>query len=102
MAQFAVYRNPRRSAEHAPYLVDVQSDITQTQLRVVVPLVKPDYFGPAARTLNPVLKVQGESFVLSPAEIGSLPIKQLGPSTADLRAARQEIMAALDFLLHGF
>ena len=102
MSQFAVYRNPRRSAEHAPYLVEVQSELAQTQLRVVVPLVNPDYFGPPARTLNPVVKVEGKHYVLSPAEIGSLPRKQLGSSVADLRSARPEIMAALDFLLHGF
>jgi toxin CcdB len=103
MPQLAVYRNPRpRSAEHAPYLLEVQSDLVQTQLRVVVPLVTPDYFGPPARTLNPVLRVQGASYVLSPAEIGSLPRQQLGMPVADLRDARQEIMAALDFMLHGF
>lgn len=102
MPQLAVYRNPRRSAEHAPFLVDVQSDLVQTQLRVVVPLVKPDYFGPAARTLNPLVQVQAVGYVLSPAEIGSLPSKDLGVPVADLRDLRQEIMAALDFLLQGF
>lgn len=103
MAQLSVYRNPRpRSAEHAPFLVDVQSDLVQTQLRVVVPLVKPDYFGPVARTLNPVVKVGAMTLVLSPAEIGSLPVKDLGAAVADLRGSRQEVMAALDFLLQGF
>lgn len=102
MPQLAVYRNPRRSAEHAPYLVEVQSDLAPTELRVVVPLVNPSYFGPAARTLNPVVRVHGENYVLSPTEIGSLPRKHLGTAVADLRDARQEIMAALDFLLHGF
>jgi toxin CcdB len=102
MSQLAVYRNPRRSAEHAPFLVEVQSDLAQTQLRVIVPLVNPDYFGPPARTLNPVVRIEGASYVLSPAEIGSLPRKQLGSAVADLRESRQEIMAALDFLLNGF
>jgi len=103
MPQLAVYRNPRpRSAEHAPYLLEVQSDLVPTQMCVVVPLVNPDYFGPAARTLNPLVTVQGEPYVVSPVEIGSLPRKQLGAPLADLRASRQEIMAALDFLLQGF
>lgn len=102
MPQLSVYRNPRRSAEHAPFLVDVQSDLVQTHLRVVVPLVNPDYFGPAARTLNPIVQVQAARYVLSPAEIGSLPSKDLGAAVADLNESRQEIMAALDFLLQGF
>lgn len=101
MPQFAVYRNPRRSAEHAPYLLEVQSDLVPDKMCVVVPLVKPDYFGPPARTLNPVVSVLGTSFVVSPIEIGSLPRNQLGAPLADLRGARQEVMAALDFLLTG-
>lgn len=102
MPQLAVYRNPRRSAEHAPYLLDVQSDLVPTDLRVVVPLVNPSYFGPPARTLNPTVRVQGQNYVLSPTEIGSLPRKQLGVAVADLREARPDIMAALDFMLNGF
>jgi toxin CcdB len=99
--QFAVYRNPRRSAQHAPYLVEVQSELVPTQMRVVVPLVNPEYFGPAARTLNPTVVVDGVSYVMSPTEIGSLPQQQLGVPVGDLRSSRQEIMAALDFLLTG-
>jgi len=49
MAQFSVYRNPRASARHAPYLLDVQSDVVNAGLRVVVPLVDPGYFGPRAK-----------------------------------------------------
>lgn len=102
MAQLSVYRNLRRSAEHAPYLVEVHSELVPSELRVVIPLVDPDYFGPTARTLNPVLRVAGANYVLSPAEIGSLPRKQLGAPVADLRESRQEIMAAVDFLFNGF
>ena len=101
MPQFHVYRNPRASARHAPYLLDVQSDLIVSHVRVVVPLVTHQYFGPAARTLNPVLVVQDKDYVLSPAEIGSLPIKQLGAPVADLGASRYDIIAALDFLFCG-
>ena len=102
MSQFAVYRNPRRSAQHAPYLLEVQSDLAPTQMRVVVPLVNPDYFGPPARTLNPTVTVGGASYVMSPTEIGSLPRRQLGTPVDDLRNFRQEIMAAIDFMFTGF
>jgi toxin CcdB len=102
VAQFAVYRNPRKSAQHAPYLLEVHSDLVPTQLRVVVPLVNPHYFGPAARTLNPSLTVAGASYVMSPTEIGSLPRQQLGEPVANLRDARDQILAAIDFMLQGF
>lgn len=101
MAQFSVYRNPRRGAEHAPFLLEIQSDLVPTLMRVVVPLVKPDYFGPAARTLNPVLVVEGQRYVMAPTEVGSLPQKQLGLPITDLRHSRQEIMGAIDFMLTG-
>lgn len=101
MAQFGVHRNPHASARHAPYLLDVQSDMIDTRLRVVVPLVRPGYFGPRATRLNPELQVLGESFVLSPMEIGSLPLTQLGLPVARLDAHRYDITAALDCLFHG-
>lgn len=102
MPQFSVHRNPRTSALHAPYLLDVQSDFVETGTRVVVPLVRPDYFGPRATRLNPTVLVAGELFVLSPAEIGALPATQLGTTVATLETQRYEITAALDFLLTGY
>lgn len=101
MAQFSVYRNPRASARHAPYLLDVQTDLFSSPLRVVIPLVRLDYFGPPARRLNPVFAVEGESFVLSPNEIGSLPTKMLGAPVCSLAASRSDITNAMDFLLLG-
>ncbi|HSW13223.1 MAG TPA: CcdB family protein [Solimonas sp.] len=102
MAQFSVYRNPRPSARHAPYLLDVQSEVVNTGLRVVVPLVNAEYFGPCARRLNPLIEVSGSSYVLSPAEIGSLPLNVLGPAVASATTMRQEILDALDFLITGY
>lgn len=102
MAQFSVYRNPRPAARHAPFLLEVQSELVPTVMRVVVPLVRPDYFGPAARTLNPVLVVEGDPYVMAPTEIGSLPRQQLGTPVGDLRHSRQEILGAIDFMLNGF
>ncbi|PPE75039.1 plasmid maintenance protein CcdB [Solimonas fluminis] len=102
MAQFSVYRNPRASARHAPYLLDVQSDVVNAGLRVVVPLVDPGYFGPRAKRLNPLIEVSGADYVLSPAEIGSLPLAQLGAAVAHAGAVRQDILDALDFLLTGY
>lgn len=101
MSQFHAYRNPRASAKHAPFLLDVQSDLIVARLRVVIPLVTKAYFGSCARTLNPLLQVKGKPLVLSPAEIGSLPASALGDAVADLRDSRYEILAALDFLFHG-
>jgi toxin CcdB len=102
MSQFSVYRNLRASARHAPYLLDVQSDIVDYDLRVVVPLVTPDYFGPRAQRLNPLIEVSGAHYVLSPTEIGSLPRAVLGTAVAEVSGARQDVLDALDFLITGY
>lgn len=103
MGRFAVYRNPRpASRKHAPFLLDVQSDLVNAGLRVVVPLVETDYFGAPIRHLNPVLRVRGHGYVLSPLEIGSLPVSILKEPVASLAAEQDEIMDAIDFMLRGF
>ncbi|MGQ0697984.1 MAG: CcdB family protein [Panacagrimonas sp.] len=103
MARFSIYRNPRpKSRLHAPFLLDVQSDLVSTRLRVVIPLIEPEYFGPPIRNLNPVLAVQGRKFVLSPVEIGSLPLADLKEPVASLAAQADEILNAIDFMLRGF
>lgn len=102
MAQFSVYRNPRPSARHAPYLLEVQSDVVDSDLRVVVPLVTVDYFGPRAQRLNPLIKVAGMAYVMSPSEIGSLSRKLLGAAVANASTARQDILDALDFSITGY
>jgi toxin CcdB len=103
MGRFSVYRNPRPgSRQHAPYLLDVQSDLINTRLRVVIPLVQPDYFGPPIRHLNPVLQVLGQKFILSPLEIGSLKLADLGKPATNLAAESDAILNAIDFMHRGF
>lgn len=102
MARFDVYRNPRRSASHAPYLLDVQCDWLHTGLRVVVPLVRPEYHGPPMKKLNPTVQVDGSPFVVSPSEIGSIPDSELHKPIANVAADRDALVAALDFLFQGY
>jgi len=103
MPQFQVYRNPgTRSAERAPYVLDIQSDLVSVKSRVMVLLVKPAHFGPRMRGLNPLLTVNGDSVVMSPTEIGSIASRRLGEPVANLSPHRQEITAALDLLFTGF
>lgn len=102
MARFDVYRNPRRSAAHAPYLLDVQCDWLRTGLRVVVPLVKPEYHGPQMKKLNPMVQVDGDDFIVSPSEIGSIPDGDLHKPVGNLAADREALVSALDFLFQGY
>jgi toxin CcdB len=102
MAQFQVYRNPSRTtADRAPYLLDVQSDLVSVKARVIVMLVTPQYFGERMRHLNPVLSVNGQDLVMSPSEIGAIQERHLGPPVSDLGSQRSVITAAMAFLLTG-
>lgn len=102
MAQFLVYKNPRASKVNAPYLLDVQTDLVHLATRVVVPLAKPQVFGPPAKRLNPILKVAGNNYVMVTSEIANLPLRELRDAVADLNHEREAIRNALDLLLIGF
>lgn len=102
MPQFFVYKNPRASKVNAPYLLDVQTDLLNLATRAVVPLAKPQVFGPPVKRLHPVLKVAGHNYVMVTSEIANLPTRELREPVADLNAEREAIRNALDLLLIGF
>ena len=82
--------------------MDLQCDWLRTGLRVVVPLVKPEYHGPQMKKLNPMVQVEGDDFIVSPSEIGSIPDGELHKPVGNLAADREALVAALDFLFQGY
>ncbi len=103
MAQFDVYRNPTPASKYVPYLLDVQSDLLGgIDTRVVVPLFHAKAFGPVSQRLNPTFDIEGNSVVMSTAELaGVLPLA-LGKKIGSLADRRDEIRDALDFVFQGF
>ncbi len=104
MAQFDVYENPNPdSGDSIPYLLDVQADLLdQLATRVVVPLVKVEIMGKAARHLNPTFTIEQTPVVMSTTELAGVNLRNLGRKICSLREMRSEILAALDFLFTGF
>jgi toxin CcdB len=105
MAQFAVYRNRNTHTKALfPLLVDVQTDLLDELLtRVVIPLSKaPALTRKPARVLAPVLRLEGEEYVLMTPELAGIPRSALGVPVGSLAAQRDTILAAMDFLLAGF
>jgi len=101
MAQFDVYvNNNEASVEFFPYLLDVQHNLLSSlKTRVVVPLgvdIEP------IRHLNPKFKIDGESVVMSTADMAGVPLSSLGEQVDNLEENRNEIIDALDFLVNGF
>ncbi len=104
MAQFDIYSNPNpRSRRTVPYLLDVQSDLLSgLATRAVVPLMRAGEIKKPATHLNPQFIVQGTKVVMSTAELAGVPSEALGEIIGSLKSRRDEIVAALDFLITGY
>lgn len=103
MAQFDVYRNPNRSAAGTiPFLLDVQSGfLSDLATRIVVPLAKDSDSAKPMRRLNPRLRVEARDVVMMTDWMAAVRTAALGAPVASLAARRDDIIAALDFLITG-
>lgn len=104
MAQFTIYRNQNaRTKTRIPLLLDVQSDlVSDLGTRVVIPLAWTTAFkGKVLRTLTLVVEIAGKSYLVLTPQLAGIAQKELGPPVADISARRDEIIAALDFLISG-
>lgn len=104
MAQFDVYQNNEPESNSAiPFLLDIQNELHETlTTRVVVPLVSIFAAKEELRKLCPKFKIHGRDVLMSTPEAASYPLKDLGPKLLSLTDHRDEILAAIDFLLSGF
>ena len=101
MPQFDVYKNPRGGA--FPLVIDVQSEVlTRLDTRVVVPLMPLKRYGARPITrLNPTVKIDRVEYVLVFQELAAVPAAALAMPVANLRARRDELVAAVDLLFTG-
>lgn len=104
MAQFEIHKNknPRTKAVY-PYLVDVQSDLLRDlQTRVVVPLTRASAIAKRPiRDLTPMVDVDGQKFAMLIPQMAGIARMELGQSVGTLGGYRDEIVAAIDFLITG-
>jgi toxin CcdB len=99
MARFDVFRNP----DGEGYLLDVQADLLgNLNTRVVVPLLPSAMAPKAAKTLNPCFELAGETVVMATQFMAAVPAPLLRMPVTGLQAQRDEIVAAIDFLMQGF
>jgi toxin CcdB len=82
--------------------VDIQSDaLSLLNTRVVVPLMRPEDAPAPGRQLNPIIPVNGETYLLVTQYMGAAPLASLGPVVGSLRHMDHRISLALDLILHG-
>lgn len=105
MARFDVYRNNGAHAADTPFLLDVQSDLLSgLDTRIVIPLRRRDRFPGVAIPANlvPVFEIDGVDCMMETPKLAAVPLRMLKAPVASLKERQFDIVAALDFLFHGF
>lgn len=102
--QFTVYGNTGKSTVY-PLLLDVTSDIIgQLNRRIVIPLLPVGRY-PAGRRpdrLVPVIRLTDDKeYAVMTHELASVPVQALGAVFCDAAQYRNQIKAAIDFLIDG-
>jgi len=103
MVQFDLHRSPKGLDSSAPYLLVLQSDLTDALSTVVVaPVRAASKQQPPIGRLQVVIPHAGKPHVLWVQELVSVPRRLLGPKVATWSAHRDDIVAALDLLFTGY
>jgi toxin CcdB len=87
----------------AGYVVDIQSRLLdEMATRVVIPLLARHAAPPVpAKTLNPIIWIEGSEYVLMTQNIATVPVTQLRMPVGTLVPHRDQIVRAIDTLLSG-
>ncbi|MER5115011.1 CcdB family protein [Serratia marcescens] len=101
--QFTVYDNTYPTSAY-PYLLDVQSDLIDAlSTRLMIPLYALDNVRvKISARLCPEIEVNGEKFLVMTHEMAAVRISQLGKAVGNANEHRNQIKAAIDFLIDGF
>jgi mRNA-degrading endonuclease toxin of MazEF toxin-antitoxin module len=90
--QFDVHQATGQTRRGAPYLVVVQSRrLNRLPTRVVIPLIQRRGGNDFDPDLAPLCDVQGQSLILAPWQIFTIPITALGRVVASLAGDSQSI-----------
>ncbi|EJB5271601.1 CcdB family protein [Vibrio parahaemolyticus] len=104
MSQFTLYKNNDKSTASAyPYFVDVQSELLDSlNTRLVIPLTPIELLDKKAPShLCPTIHIDEGDFVILTQQMASVPTKILTTPVNELSTFRNEIIAAIDFLITG-
>lgn len=101
MSQFDVHRFAPRGAGFT-LIVDLQNELLDgLATRLVAPLYPLTRNTKPILRLNPVFRVEGKEYYLAVQEMSALRVKSLGTKVTSLGDHRDEIIAAIDFLVTG-
>lgn len=104
MSQFTLYENQNQDSKDTyPYFVNVQNELLDSlNTRLVIPLTPSKYLGDSnIGNLCPTTTVDEEEFVLLTHQMTNVPITALHIPIGSLAHLRDDIVAAIDFLVTG-
>ncbi len=85
------------------FLLDVHADfLDNLNTRMVVPLFPLTHAPKPAQHLNPCFEVTGKTLVMMTQFMATVPARILRHPVGSLKSRRDEIVAAVDFLMQGF
>jgi toxin CcdB len=103
MAQFDVFENPFATARRAyPFVVAMQSDFTVNGAeQLVAPIASLDFGPPATRRVMPVVELRGHDHVVVVPKLAVMRSRDLIEKVSSVASARNELLAAIDYLFFG-
>ncbi len=104
MGQFTLYENQNQDSKDTyPYFVDVQNGLLDSlNTRLVIPLTPLKYLGDSnIGNLCPTTVVDEKNYVLLTQQMTNVPVSALIAPVGSLEYLRDDIVAAIDFLITG-
>jgi len=103
MSEFKIHRNNSSSANHYPYIVDVQSDLLSAlETRLAIPLVaSTELGGKAIKNLNPRVLVGQTEYIILTQQMAAVPKGMLGEFLETVEVDRNQVLSSIDFLITG-
>lgn len=104
MPRFDVYRNQdKQESKLIPFYLDVQSDhIKGLESRVVVPMLKAEFFKQKTEDIHPEFEIEGQLVVMITPGLGSLPQGLLRRPICNISSKQMHIQNALDALFGSY
>ena len=99
MARYDVFLDPQGTE----LFLDVQTDLLDGfETRLVAPLMPQSTAPRPINRLHPVFAIDGKDYVMATHLLVAVPEAALTKPVANLAAHHDEIIAALDMIIHGF
>lgn len=102
--QFDVYENTDKDTKKTyPFFIDIQTNLLDSlNSRAVIPLTPVENINKEyPKNLCPIIQIEGKEFALLSHQITSVPISLLTIKTLSAESFRNEVVAAVDFLVTG-